>query len=150
DPYGFLPGFCEIYDLAGVEIAGIFAQDLDAVGRSILGHRVQPVTLLPQAVAKQLLIAAFEAEKPALHIAQLLPAGCTVASLDDIRVPGELLTNSGRYLDALNFATNFAFFRDDDGHHTRLVTANYWSGYGAQSLRLWAMLLDGEGHCLAE
>ena len=43
----------------------------------------------------------------------------------------ELLTNRTRYLDKLNFATNFAFFRDANGLSTRLVSANYWAGYGA-------------------
>ena len=42
-----------------------------------------------------------------------------------------MLTNPRRYLDPLNFATNFCFFRDPDGLSTRLVTANYWAGYGA-------------------
>ena len=45
--------------------------------------------------------------------------------------PTTLLTNRRAYLDPLNFATNFVFFRDAEGLHTRLVTANYWAGYGA-------------------
>ena len=47
-----------------------------------------------------------------------------------LRLPDDLLTNRARYLDKLNFATNFAFFRDADGLSTRLVSANYWAGYG--------------------
>ena len=53
-------------------------------------------------------------------------------TLDEARLSQTaLLTNPRRYLDRLNFATNFAFFRDADGLSTRLVTANYWAGYGA-------------------
>ena len=40
------------------------------------------------------------------------------------RLPQRMLTNPQRYLDPLNFATNFAFFRDAGGRHTRIVTAN--------------------------
>ena len=47
-------------------------------------------------------------------------------------LPEALLTNTARYLDAVNFATNFVFFRDDDHFATRLTTANYWAGYGAR------------------
>jgi hypothetical protein len=66
-----------------------------------------------------------------------------------VRLPEGLLTNRSRYLDKLNFATNFAFFRDGDGLHTRLVSANYWAGYGANSVRLWLRLFDADGAVLA-
>ena len=59
-----------------------------------------------------------------------------------------MLTDKARYLRQLNFATNFAFFRDGGGHHTRLVTANYWTRYGAREVRLWCRLFDAKGHAL--
>ena len=68
-------------------------------------------------------------------------------------VPSSMLTNPRVYLDPLNFATNLVFFRDDEnegGHHTRLVTANYWSGYGAKKTTLWLRLYDAAGKALAE
>ena len=34
--------------------------------------------------------------------------------------------------------------------HTRLATANYWSGYGAAGVTCWLTLFDGDGHILAE
>ncbi len=71
-------------------------------------------------------------------------------SLDDARLPDDMLTNPRRYLDTLNFATNFAFFRDRDGHHTRLVTANYWAGYGAKETAIWFCLFDADGRSLAQ
>ena len=60
-----------------------------------------------------------------------------------------MLTNRARYLDRLNFATNFVFFRDADGLSTRLTTANYWAGYGAARIRLWLRLFDEAGAPLA-
>ena len=71
-------------------------------------------------------------------------------SLDAMRIPADRLTNSRCYLDPLNFATNFAFFRDAGGLHTRLVTANYWSGYGAGQVSCWMTLFAGDGRILAE
>src|ERR1041385_6956466 len=52
-----------------------------------------------------------------------------LAGFDALRLPDDMLSDKARYLSNLNFATNFAFFRDGKGHHTRLVTANYWSAY---------------------
>ena len=66
-----------------------------------------------------------------------------------MKLPDALLTNRARYLDKLNFATNFVFFRDADGLSTRLVSANYWSGYGGGAMRLWLRLFDAAGGVLA-
>ena len=79
----------------------------------------------------------------------LLPDGAEVVTLDEAKLPDALLTNRARYLDKLNFATNFAFFRDADGLSTRLVSANYWSGYGGGAIRLWLRLFDAAGGVLA-
>ncbi|MBC7799518.1 MAG: hypothetical protein H7Z10_02750, partial [Gemmatimonadaceae bacterium] len=73
-----------------------------------------------------------------------------VVTLDEARLPAAMLSNPARYLDRVNFATNYAFFRDQGGLHTRLVTANYWAGYGAGPVRLWLRLFDGAGAILAE
>src|SRR5262249_32287248 len=86
-------------------------------------------------------------------IAQLqpyLPDGAEVFSLDAMRIPADRLTNRRNYLDPLNFATNFAFYRDSDGLHTRLVTANYWAGYGADVVACWMTLFADNGDILAE
>ena len=53
-------------------------------------------------------------------------------------------------LDPVNFATNFALFRDEAGLHTRLVTANYWAGYGSADLTCWLTLFDAAGRIVAE
>jgi hypothetical protein len=60
-----------------------------------------------------------------------------------------MLTIPGRYLDRLNFATNHAFFRDESGLSTRLVSANYWAGYGAGQVRFWLRLFDASGAPIA-
>ena len=65
-------------------------------------------------------------------------------------IPADRLTNRSSYLDKLNFATNFAFFRDAGSLHTRLVTVNYWSGYGAGPVSSWMTLFAGDGEVLAE
>ena len=72
-----------------------------------------------------------------------------MVTLDEVKLPDALLTNRARYLDKLNFATNFVFFRDADGLSTRLVSANYWSGYGGGAIRLWLRLFDAAGGVLA-
>jgi hypothetical protein len=82
------------------------------------------------------------------RVAGLLP-GVEVLSLDAAKLPERLVTNPKRYLDAVNFATNFVFFRDDGRLRTRLTTANYWSGYGAKAVRFYLRLYDGFGEVLA-
>lgn len=150
DPLDLAQPFSELHDLTGLELAGVYVQDLDHLGRNLLGHTTQPVTDLKAAVAKTVLVVAFDAERLIEHIKHLLPDGAQAISLDPLRLPEEMLTNRRNYLDPLNFATNFAFFRDGGGHHTRLASANYWSGYGAAAPGLWCCLLDERGAVLAE
>ncbi|MBI1775718.1 MAG: hypothetical protein HYR63_10250 [Proteobacteria bacterium] len=150
DPQGFAKSFAALYDLSKLELAGAYVQSVEQLGQSVLGHQVQPVTDLSGAKAASVLIAAFDAERALAQIRHLVPSGARVESFDAGRLPDPLLGNRRHYLDPLNFATNLAFFRDGDGHRTRLVTANYWSGYGARGARLWLMLLDDAGKPLAE
>ena len=150
DPLGFAATLAELYDLRGLDIAGLFVQDLSDLGKTLLGHSAQPVTDLAACPARTVLVAAFDAGRLIEHIRHLLPAGAEVASRDELRLPDDMLTDRRRYLNGLNFATNFVFFRDADGHHTRLVTANYWSGYGAKAPEAWCCLMDEHGAALAE
>jgi hypothetical protein len=154
DPLGYAEGFAAFYPLDGVDLRGVFVQDIEKIGRTVLGLRTQPITDLPGAVigatVEVLFVTAFDAEKTVDHIRHLLPNGCEVISLDDLRLPTDMLTNTKNYLDPMNFATNFAFFRDDGDSHTRLVTANYWGRYGATDIRLWLRLFDSAGGVLAE
>ena len=129
---------------------GLYVHDVLAVGASRAGLPGRALTYLRRARARIVLIAAFDASRVAARIAHLLPDGAEVATLDEARLPAPMLTNPMRYLDRLNFATNFVFFRDADGLATRLTTANYWSGYGAGPVRFWLRLFDAAGDRLAD
>lgn len=150
DPLGYARAFAEIYDLSALDIAAVYVQDLEDIGGEILGCRAQPVTDLAGTKAKTVFVTAFDSTRLIAHIRHLLPAGAEVVSLDALRLPDAMLTNTRNYLDSLNFATNLVFFRDGDGHHTRLATANYWSGYGAKAPSAWCCLMDEDGQPLAE
>ncbi|MEQ9609300.1 MAG: hypothetical protein RLN99_16700 [Kiloniellaceae bacterium] len=150
DPLGYARAFAEIYDLSGLDIAAVYVQDLEDIGSDILGRKAQPVTDLPETKAKTIFVTAFDSARLVAHIRHLLPAGAEVVSLDALRLPDSMLTNTRNYLDSLNFATNLVLFRDGQGHHTRLATANYWSGYGAKAPTAWCCLMDEDGQPLAE
>lgn len=155
DPLGFATAFAELYPLGGLDIRHVFGQDLAHLGSQVLGRSVEPVTDLPGAQIESLLVVAFDAAKILQDIAHLVPGGVEVVSLDALRLPDDRLTNTRRYLDSLNFATNFAWFRDAPdgrgGHlHTRIATANYWHRYGGANVTLWAILLDEAGAKIAE
>jgi hypothetical protein len=130
--------------------AELYVHDTQQIGQLRAGCVAAPLTDLPNARARTVLIASFDAAKLAGRVEPLLPRGAKLLTLDETRLPAAMLTNARRYLDPLNFATNYAFFRDADGLSTRLVTANYWAGYGAQSVRLWLRLFGEDGGVLAE
>ncbi|HEX2941506.1 MAG TPA: hypothetical protein VHO91_10695 [Rhodopila sp.] len=127
----------------------LFVHDTAAVGQMRAGLTARPLTQLPASGARTVLIAAFDAARIEARIAHMLPTGARLLTLDAARLPDAMLSNRGKYLDKLNFATNFAFFRDCDGLSTRLVSANYWANYGARTVRLWLRLFDANGAALA-
>ncbi|MGH6954229.1 MAG: hypothetical protein ACREGL_08615 [Alphaproteobacteria bacterium] len=150
DPLGHAEGFDALHSLRQVSCAGVFVQSVADIGRRILGRPAQPVTDLKASAARALFVVAFDAERAIRHVLHLVPEGCRIVDLDRIRLPDWMVTNSQRYLDPLNFATNFALFRDADGQHTRLATMNYWAGYGAKDATLWLRLIGADGETLAE
>ncbi len=131
-------------------IGGLYVHDVSAVGQTRAGMVARGLTDLAMSGARCVLIAAFDAAGIEARIAHLLPAGADIVTLDEVRLPQTMLSNRARYLDKLNFATNFVFFRDADGLSTRLVTANYWAGYGASRVNFWLRLYDTNGVVLAE
>jgi hypothetical protein len=148
DPDGIAEPLLALYpDLPN--LAGLYVHDVQQVGHTRAGHTARALTTLPTSDARTVLIAAFDAARIAARIKQLLPPGASTLTLDEARLPPELLTNRSRYLDRLNFATNFVFFRDADGLSTRLVSANYWANYGAGPMRLWLRLYAADGTALA-
>jgi len=150
DPSGAAEAFNEIFCLDRVEIAGAYVQQVPRIGATVLGHATKPVTELAGSCARSVFVAAFDAERTIAQLQPYLPNGAQAFSLDAMRIPHERLTKPSAYLDPLNFATNFAFFREADGLHTRLVTANYWSSYGAGTVTCWVTLFAGDGQILAE
>jgi hypothetical protein len=135
--------------------AELYVHDVQQIGQVRAGVAASALVDLPQSGCATLLVAAFDAGRIAARIAPQVPPGMAVLTLDEARLPAAMLSNPARYLDRLNFATNYAFFRDTgepggDGLHTRLVTANYWAGYGAGPVRLWLRLFAGDGSILAE
>ncbi len=133
-----LPAMCEFY-----------VHDVTAVGRAAFGLEARALTEITDSSASVLLVAAFDADRILARIAHMIPRHLEVVTLDEIRLPETMLTQPRPYLNRLNFATNFAFFRDAGSLSTRLVTANYWSAYGAGSVRLWLRLYDQAGGILA-
>ncbi len=157
-----LAGGLAVYDPDGVADAlfalnpglprpdAVLVHDTEAVGTTRAGCTAIALTGLAGRPERTLLIASFDAGGIVPRLRHLLPAGMRIATLDEARLPERMLTVPRRYLDKLNWATNFAFFRDGDGLSTRLVTANYWSRYGAAAMRLWLRLFAGDGAVLAE
>ena len=150
DPQGAAEGFAELFDLSAVETAGVYVQDVARIGAPTLGRAAEGVPALAQSGARAVLVAAFDADRLIGQIAPFVPPNSDVFSLDAMRIPAERLTNPRSYLDPLNFATNFALFRDTEAVHTRLVTANYWPGYGSRHVTCWLTLFDGAGEIVAE
>jgi len=148
DPDGIAEPLLALYpSLPG--LAALFVHDVAQVGQPRAGLIARKLTELPGCSARTVLIAAFDAGRIADRVAHMLPPGAKVHTLDAARLPEALLTNRTRTLDKLNYATNFVFFRDAGGLYTRLVSANYWAGYGARAVRLWLRLFDADGHVLA-
>ncbi len=146
DPDGIADALVAMYPAA---FDTLFVHDISAVGETRGGLTAQALTGIGHSGARTVLIAAFDAARIVARVAHMLPQGAAVLTLDDVRLPDGLLTSRSRYLDKLNFATNFAFFRDADGLHTRVVSANYWANYGAEAVRLWLRLFDADGTILA-
>ena len=146
DPDGIADPLLAMYPAA---IDSLFVHDVAAVGETRGGLTARPLTQIATSGARTVLIAAFDAARTVARVSHMLPLGATVLTLDDVRLPDTLLTERTRYLDKLNFATNFAFFRDAGGLSTRVVSANYWAKYGATAVRLWLRLFDTAGKILA-
>lgn len=149
DPDGIAASFDQFFPLTRINLAAYFVQNIEQLGRSFRNLAAQPVTGIVAARPAAIFIASFEPERRLAAIRHLIPRTTEVFSLELLKLPPELQTDKARYLSALNFATNFVFFRDEAGHHTRLTTANYWTRYGATKVALWCRLFGQDGETLA-
>ena len=127
------------------DVEGVYVQDTLALGKMRGGHAARALTELAHANVKSVLIAAFDGQRTAQRLASFAPQDARILTLDGARLPEAMLTNKTRYLESVNFATNFVFFRDDGHFATRLTTANYWSGYGAKAVRFFHRLYAAHG-----
>lgn len=150
DPYGYSIEFDSLYDLSSVAIDAVYVQKVVEIGAPRLGHHAKPVTAMKDSNAKVVFVASYDVPKFIQQFRHLLPKDAEVLCFDELRLPDDMLTNKGNYLDNLNFATNFVYFREQDGHHTRLFTANFWAGYKPTDASLWLCLFDADGKVLAQ
>ncbi len=143
DPEGHLEDFLS---LTGLSIPShVYVQAIEA-----LAPQTSLISQIQHDQPQKILILSFEPEKHLAQMGHFLPSPCEVVSLKELRLPVEMLTDPKNYLSNLNFSTNFAFFREEDGWHTRLTSANYWAKYGAKDSKLWAILLDNQGKTIAQ
>jgi hypothetical protein len=149
DPFGAFATLTALYDFSKVEIAGLYGRDHRHIGAKVGAHAVRSVADIASSGATCILVASFDADPLVAQIASWLPKGIAIKTLDALRIPGELLTDPKRYLSSYNFVTNLVLFRDGADRHSRMVTANYWQGYGARNVRAWLLLLDADGNELA-
>ena len=151
DPYGFFLSFCEIYKI-NLNIIDYYVQDYNNFGKKVLnGLIAQPITDIGQSKADIILIAAFDSERILNQTKHYYPASAKLATFDEIKIPDEYITNKRQYLNSLNFATNFAFLREENDLHTRLVTANYWSAYNnGKPITIFCCLFDENGQVIQE
>lgn len=153
DPMDFGTMTGELHDFSDLDIVNYFVQDLDHLEKNQFGLAADPIIRLPETKAKSLLVIAYEHEKHKLvaHIKHLIPEGMAVHTLDEIRIPDEHLTLPREYLSKFNFATNFAFFRDTEGHHTRVVSSNYFGQRnGGKPVKIWCRLFGMDGQSIKD
>jgi len=130
---------------------GVFVHDIDRVGEAFgVAGAARAFTDLTGSDVASVLIMSFDGERIAPRLKGIVRDGTVIGTLNDARIPDAMLSVPRAYLDRLNFANNYAFFRDEDGLSTRIVTANYWANYGAQNVRFWLRLYDRDGAVLQE
>lgn len=155
DPTGMIGNFHAYFDLTGIEIEGYYVQRIEDLDGTFLGHKAKPLTAMKAGKAKAALVLLFDADAVLAPIRFAFPDGAEVVTLDDMRIPDEMLTNKKKYLDPMNFATNFALLREvkgasaADGLHTTVASANYWAMHGAKDPQLWLCLFDEAGKEIA-
>ena len=150
DPGRQLPACSALHGLTQDDYSRFYSQDTMTVGASVMGHEVRPITELPESKTRLLFAPVFDEAEIMKTIGHLMPTGCQLLTLQSMRLPERLLTFPRDYLHPMNFVTNFAFFRDQDGSHTRITTSNYWGGYGARDVFLWCRLYDADGAVLVD
>src|SRR5579871_506466 len=68
DPHNLLAAFDALFPLDGIEIAGLFVQDVSHIGRKFRDNAARSITELPECHAQTVLIAGFDTALAAQHI----------------------------------------------------------------------------------
>jgi hypothetical protein len=150
DPAGYFTDLAAMHDLSGWAIEGVYVQRIEEVGQVRAGFTARPLTEIADSTASLIFIADFDGERLLSRLGPYRPAAAGMESLDALRLGPEWLTDPTRYLEPLNFVSDFLFFRDADGLHTAISTINYWHDRGAHDTRLWCRLFGANGAVLAE
>jgi len=150
DPDHIAESVFSLLNFEGVNWCAVFGQKTEKIGQQVGGLEIQPLTALNRTQVDTLFVLRFDAERTIdqLHSfieAHQLETAPELISLDELKLPPAWLSDQRRYLNPLNFITNFALFRDEAGQYTRLSTVNYWSDYGAKNPLLHAILFDQTG-----
>jgi hypothetical protein len=149
DPFGAWPTLRALHDFSGLRVAGLYGRDHAHIGKDVAGFRVQPVSRIAASDATAVFVTAFDADPLVAQIRSWLPKDAAIRTLDGLRIPEALITDKKRYLSTYNFVTNLVLFLESATRHTRMVSANYWAGYGAKGVRAWLRLFDRDGKELA-
>lgn len=146
DPENKIDEFVDLTTLERGVFCDLYVQKLELADSS----GIKLISEVNNTNADTLLILAFDAKRYHEHIKHLLKSHIKIITLDELRLPDNMLTNKIQYLNPLNWATNFVWLKEQGGTHTRLVTANYWVKYGAKDVVAYMYLLDQSGNLLAE
>ena len=150
DPWAQFSSLAALYDISALDIERRYVQRIEDLGNeSLEGPKVASLLELSGSKADVILLATFDSDHARRAILPILPRDIPIVSFDEIRIEDTYLTNRRRYLDPLNFCTNFALFRAGKGRHSVVRSAEYWTGYGANKPRLSMILFDGDGSRLA-
>jgi hypothetical protein len=150
DPAGYFSDLAAMHDLGGWNIEGVYVQRIEEVGQQRAGFTARPLTEIADSPASLIFVADFDSERLLSRLGPYRPKAELIESLDAMRLGPEWLTDASRYLEPLNFVSDFLFFRDADGLHTSISTINYWHERGARDTRLWCRLFGAEGAVLAD
>ena len=142
--------FSAMYPAINSRFCAVYAQDISRFGDVLQGCSIVPITDFPNDNIELLFVPIFDAEFIVRQISHIVPTSCEIITLDSMKLPENFLADTRHYLNPINFATNLLFFREVPNAHTRLVTANYWSAYGAQDPFVWGRVFDGEGNVLTD
>ena len=74
DPNGSAEGFAAIYGLSGIDLAGVYVQEVARIGSRVLDRVAQPVSELGRTAASIIFVTAFEAEQVMTQLQPVRPA----------------------------------------------------------------------------